>query len=304
MKKFEKISLIPTNNKMNGIIYLIYIREFLLQNIPIYKIGKTEDICARIKQYPKGSVLVYSCYSDDIKKSENEIIELFASKFKQRRDIGTESFEGDLKHMISFIHTIVNFDQSYKVKPIEKIDNDVIEKYDKDKIFNENVKQFSENDICDDPTSFLFLKVVMNLWNTRFPDFILTQNNFTRVFQKYLGVINIDKNNKLGWSNKKFREKIKQNYNNNKCNDLYKDFIEKNIEKTKNEFDRISQPELGKICIRWFSDNHKSIKYKKNSVKQAMENIYGNIIEGIRINNNSTNGWCFVKWKLSKTFTS
>lgn len=284
---------------MNGIIYLIYVREFLLQNIPIYKIGKTEDICSRIKQYPKGSVLVYSCYSDNIKKSEDEIIELFSTKFKQRRDIGTESFEGELKEMISFIHTIVNFDQSYQVKPIGKIDNNVIEKYNKDKIFNDNVAEFVENDICDDPANFLFLKAVMDLWNTRFPDFILTQNNFTRIFQKYLGEINIDKNNKLGWSNKKFREKLRQKNNNNECNenDLYKDFIERNIEKTNNKFDRISQPELGTVCIKWFINNHKSIKYKKNSVKLAMEYIYGNIIEGIRINNNSTNGWCFVKWK-------
>lgn len=187
---------------MNGIIYLVYVREFLLQSIPIYKIGKTEDICTRLKQYPKGSILIYSCYSDNIKKSEDEIIELFSIKFKQRRDIGTESFEGDIKQMISFIHTIVNFTQSYQIQPIEKkLDNNIIEKYDKNKIFNENVKRFSENDICDDPTNFLLLKVIMNLWNTRYPDFNLTQNNFTKVFQKYLGEIKLDVGNKLGWPN-------------------------------------------------------------------------------------------------------
>lgn len=36
---------------MNGIIYLMYIREFLIQDIPVYKVGRTEDIIDRYKQY-------------------------------------------------------------------------------------------------------------------------------------------------------------------------------------------------------------------------------------------------------------
>lgn len=221
---------------MNGIIYLIYVREFLLQNIPIYKIGKTEDICARLKQYPKGSVLIYSCYSDNIKKSEDEIIELFSTKFKQRKDIGTESFEGDLKNMISFIHTIVNFDQSYQIQPIDKRnDRDTLEKYDKDKIFNENINKFVENDICDHPNNFLSYKSIMNLWNTRFPNFVLNHNNSSRVFQKHFGEIQM-LNDKLGWHNKNFKVKIENSNNDEYKNSDWKEYIDKYLEKIDGKF--------------------------------------------------------------------
>lgn len=53
---------------------------------------------------------------------------------------------------------------------------------DKDKIFKENVERFVGNNICDDPTNFLLLKVLMNLWNTRFPDFVLSANNLLGIF--------------------------------------------------------------------------------------------------------------------------
>lgn len=245
---------------MNGIIYLVYVREFLLQGLPIYKIGKTEDICSRIKQYPKGSILIYSCYSDNIKKSEDEIIKLFSTKFRQRKDIGTESFEGDLKQMIQFIHTIVNFEQSYQIQLIEKKnESNVIEKYDKDKIFKENVQRFSENDICDDSENFLLLKVIMNLWNTRFPDFVLTQNNFTKIFQNYLGEIKVDKNNRLGWPNKQFNNK--KNYN----NDYWKQYIDEYLIKDDECFLMFSDL---KISFKsWLRENRKKDKPKISEIK-------------------------------------
>lgn len=77
---------------MNGFIYLMYVRKFLVQGLPIYKIGKTEDIIARYKQYPKGSVLIYSCYTDDISKTENEIKKQFSHNFVKHDNFVTESF--------------------------------------------------------------------------------------------------------------------------------------------------------------------------------------------------------------------
>ena len=42
-----------------GYIYLIQEREFLTQNSPIYKIGKSgQENCRRLNSYPKGSKLI------------------------------------------------------------------------------------------------------------------------------------------------------------------------------------------------------------------------------------------------------
>lgn len=45
---------------------------------------------------PPNSILVYSCYSDDIIRDENKIKKVFAEKFLKRSDLGVEYFEGDL----------------------------------------------------------------------------------------------------------------------------------------------------------------------------------------------------------------
>lgn len=105
---------------MNGWIYLFYLREFLQQNLPIYKIGQTTDITARIKQYPKGTIIVYACYNDDVVTTENKIIKNFCVNFEQCIGLGREYFRGDLREMVSMIHTLTQLKQKYVIKPIIK----------------------------------------------------------------------------------------------------------------------------------------------------------------------------------------
>ena len=91
-----------------GYIYLIHVREFKNRNEPIYKIGKTtQSNLNRIKSYPKDSELLYYMCCEDCHKGENKVIKEFKKKFIQRRDIGTEYFEGDMKKMMKKICEIV-----------------------------------------------------------------------------------------------------------------------------------------------------------------------------------------------------
>lgn len=94
----------------NGYIYLIYIREYLLQGLPIYKIGLTTDLIERLRQYPKGSMYIYTCYCENISITENHIKKIFIDLFHQRRDLGIEYFEGNIHQMVSIIHTHVQLD--------------------------------------------------------------------------------------------------------------------------------------------------------------------------------------------------
>jgi hypothetical protein len=82
-------------------VYLIQEREFVQSGKPIFKIGKTKQPnFARFKQYSKGSIVIHhsTCFNCD--ECEKEIITFFKLKYKQRTDIGTESFEGDYRVMI------------------------------------------------------------------------------------------------------------------------------------------------------------------------------------------------------------
>lgn len=80
-----------------GHLYLIQLREFIKTNESIYKIGKSIDINTRFKSYPKNSKLILLMECNNITLYENKIIKQFSSIFINRKDIGREYFEGDIK---------------------------------------------------------------------------------------------------------------------------------------------------------------------------------------------------------------
>jgi hypothetical protein len=92
-----------------GHVYTIQLREHL--DTSIYKIGQTqqEDPSKRMAAYPKQSKVYDFYYSDNCKLLEKEIIKLFTVKYKQRRDIGNEYFEGKLVDMLNDIWVLRNF---------------------------------------------------------------------------------------------------------------------------------------------------------------------------------------------------
>lgn len=99
-EKLEKQNEIP-DIEINQFIYLLQEREFIKSNSPIYKIGKTKNHKCRMSKYPKGSYLIILMPCDNSDEKEKELLNIFNEKFIQRKDIGTEYFQGNIKDMIS-----------------------------------------------------------------------------------------------------------------------------------------------------------------------------------------------------------
>ena len=119
---------------MTQYIYLLQTREFVNSKEPIYKIGKTTKLnFTRFNQYPQGSVLLFQSSCFDCNKLEKEIIQLFKSKYKVRRSIGRESFEGNSHEMIKDFCDFINNEQNVvgeevvEEKIVEGITEDVVE---------------------------------------------------------------------------------------------------------------------------------------------------------------------------------
>ena len=62
----------------------------------------------RFTQYPKDSVLLCQVFTENGKLCESKILDEFKIKFKHRKDIGNEYFEGDYTHMRQIINDIVH----------------------------------------------------------------------------------------------------------------------------------------------------------------------------------------------------
>lgn len=89
-------------------IYLLQEREFIKTNENIYKVGRTAQVNhARFNDYPKGSILLFQIICSNCKDIEKQIILALTTNFKQRKDIGTEYFEGNYNSMIDIIYAIV-----------------------------------------------------------------------------------------------------------------------------------------------------------------------------------------------------
>ena len=89
-------------------IYLLQEREFLKTKENVFKIGMTtKQNHERFNQYPKGSILLYQMICENCKNMENQIITSFKENFTQRKDIGTEYFEGNYKNMIDIIYLTI-----------------------------------------------------------------------------------------------------------------------------------------------------------------------------------------------------
>ena len=75
-----------------GCIYIVKLREFVTRNENVYKIGRCKCIEQRLKNYPKGSMLIHYEKVEDQYKSEKLLKEAFKKWFKQRTDLGSEYF--------------------------------------------------------------------------------------------------------------------------------------------------------------------------------------------------------------------
>jgi hypothetical protein len=99
-------------------IYLIHPREFVSTDLSIYKLGRSNNIDNRVKQYPKGSNILCMLMCKNSIACEKYLIKLFKNKFTQNTYYGSEYFEGDKQMMIREIFN--HLDEQYvKNKKIE-----------------------------------------------------------------------------------------------------------------------------------------------------------------------------------------
>ena len=105
-------------------IYLLKEREFIKTGEDIFKIGRSSQFNdKRIKQYPKGSMVLLMIFCGNSKQIEIFLINKFKEIFIQRKDIGVEYFEGCLLKMREII-----------IENIIKLDNLTIEKFKQESI--------------------------------------------------------------------------------------------------------------------------------------------------------------------------
>ena len=111
-------------NKITQYIYLIHTREFYNHDELVYKIGKTKKLnFHRFNQYPRGSVLLFQMVCNDCDICETKILKHFNSRYKHRKDVGTEYFEGDYNDMIDEIFKIVKNNVDVKAQKKIKTNN-------------------------------------------------------------------------------------------------------------------------------------------------------------------------------------
>jgi hypothetical protein len=110
-------------------IYLLQEREFIKTNENIFKIGRsTQEHTKRFQQYPKGSRLILQIECINCKTTEKSILGIFRCKYKQRKDIGNEYFEGDYMQMMDDIYSFVlkyNKEMIIDVKSVSDSESDI-----------------------------------------------------------------------------------------------------------------------------------------------------------------------------------
>jgi len=95
-------------------VYMVHPRELIRLAENVYKLGRSHHVESRIRDYPKGSKIMCIMNCIDSIFCEKELIKIFKEKFIQRKDYGTEYFQGD-KHLM--IKEIFNFiDKQYALR--------------------------------------------------------------------------------------------------------------------------------------------------------------------------------------------
>jgi len=89
-------------------IYLIHIREFIKSKENVLKLGRSDNLDNRVRQYPKGSNILFMMKCKDSILCEQYLLNLFNIKFTHKSEYGKEFFEGNEDEMIDEIYKYLN----------------------------------------------------------------------------------------------------------------------------------------------------------------------------------------------------
>lgn len=216
---------------MTEYIYLLQEREFVKSGENIYKIGKTKqpNLC-RILNYPIGTILIIQLRCKDCDEKEKEIINHFKQKYKQRRDIGSEYFEGDCDEMSD---DIIDFIKNGKINITNTNINNINNKTHI--IKNENIIDNEENNTESDKNTLnsneinnksgilIGKKYVIDNGKKFYCDLC----NYSTEIKANLGIHLQSKKHilkekeRVKEKNKKYRDLYKNNFKCNKCHNTF-----------------------------------------------------------------------------------
>lgn len=112
------MNTLSQNANQTNYVYMIQRHDFVLLDVPIYKIGKSRQknnkephLTKRLNNYPKESKTIKCIIVNDCDIIEREIIKQFKIKFTQCLDVGTEYFMGQLELLEEEFDKIINNEQ-------------------------------------------------------------------------------------------------------------------------------------------------------------------------------------------------
>lgn len=90
-----------------GEIYIVQTRHCLEMGMPVYKIGRSDDVLRRLHQhYPRGSMIVARAPVPNMRNAERVLLEMCQWAFVRRRDFGQKYFEGDLVAVLALLDRV------------------------------------------------------------------------------------------------------------------------------------------------------------------------------------------------------
>jgi hypothetical protein len=262
---------------MTESVYIIHTREFINSNQNVYKIGRTsQEFIKRATSYPKGSILKLQKQVKNSKQIESIIKSCFNKKFKIRKDIGIEYFEGNYNEMEEeFMYICIANDTEEEQNQTSININDESDNDDIDKI------ETNHDDDDDDDDDYKQEEIEIN-----------TCEEYLKFSKIY----------KITITNKKTKEGFLK-FKNHNWRKLYnrnsKDFDEDNMEtlddfiKTEQNYDDFGYKDSETNAVITFSEFRNLYKGQQNDVLHKYKIIdlkynFENIIEDI-INK------CYVK---------
>jgi hypothetical protein len=102
-------------------IYLLYTREMITTNENIYKLGRSNYLDNRVKQYPNGSKILLMINCINSISCEYNLIKLFKEKFIQKTYYGKEYFQGNCLLMIKEICNYINNQVKANVRKVKVV---------------------------------------------------------------------------------------------------------------------------------------------------------------------------------------
>lgn len=163
---------------MSNYVYLLHEREFITADQKIYKLGKTkQENLRRFRQYPKGSKLLLQRVCHDCDILEVELIRDFKNKYKHRRDIGNEYFEGDYNDMINDIHNKITINI----------------------VHNENTNDEDDNILLNDLEYEIENNKIKEAFDKKQPYIIKNYEDYKQISPTIQSIIITDKNKQKGY---------------------------------------------------------------------------------------------------------